>query len=164
VPGARACFAGANRGRVLTAAFDDQGDHSLRLWDLADVKKEPRVLKGHTEPVRCLAASPDGNLAVSASQGNVMGLRLWDLEAGKERKVLNGHENTPTALAFSPDGKRILSGGMDNTLRLWDAASGRELALFKGHTAGITDVVFTPDGRRAVSASDDKTVRVWQLP
>ncbi|MCI0685460.1 MAG: protein kinase, partial [Gemmataceae bacterium] len=79
----------------------------------------------HGGPVSGLAFSPDGRLAVSASQDGL--LILWELPSGREVCRLAGHNSAVLACAFSPDGGRLLSGSYDNTLKLWDATSGREL-------------------------------------
>jgi mono/diheme cytochrome c family protein len=114
---------------------------------------------GHTAPIRAIAVSADGKLAVSGSEDRT--LRLWDVQTGRELRRFEGHRAAVTAVAFSPDGRRIVSGSADRTLRLWDVESGRERRVLSGHTDAISAVAFAPDGRRILSGSLDRTLLLW---
>jgi WD40 repeat protein len=66
-----------------------------------------RVLSGHTDAVHGCAFSPDGRLALSASDDHT--LRLWE--------VANGHEVTRWTIdaallccSISPDGVTVIAG------------------------------------------------------
>jgi WD40 repeat protein len=54
-------------------------DKTLKVWDL-ETGRELRSLQGHSDPVYGVAASPDGQRAVSVSDDNT--LKVWDLEVG----------------------------------------------------------------------------------
>ena len=62
---------------------------------------------------------------------------------------------------YSPDGRRIVSGGMDQTVRVWDADTGEPLFCCRGHQKEVSSVAFSPDGQRILSGSADRTIRVW---
>jgi eukaryotic-like serine/threonine-protein kinase len=64
-------------------------------------------------------------------------------------------------VVFSPDGKRLVSGGLDNTVKVWDAQTGQEILTIKSHTDAVSSVAFSPDGKRLVSGSWDNTLKVW---
>jgi WD40 repeat protein len=123
-----------------------------------------RRFEGHEGGVPAVAFSPDGRLALSATEGDGnRAIRLWVLKTGKELLRLEGHRGTVYAVAFSPDGKRVLSCSEDKTVRLWDAETGKELKRLEGHSASVVTAVFSPDGKRALSGSYDKSVRLWDL-
>jgi len=66
----------ASGGRFQSMhSFSDGDDNALRISDVVR-GKSTQVLKGHTSPVRCVAASPDGRVIVSGAQdGSVL---LWE--------------------------------------------------------------------------------------
>ena len=107
--------------------------------------------------VNAVALTPDGRLAVSASEDNT--LKVWDVASGRELRTLAGHTGRVNAVALTPDGRLAVSASGDRTLKVWDVASGQELRTLAGHTGLVNAVALTPDGRLAVSASDDRRSR-----
>ena len=85
-------------------------------------------IKGHTNAVKSLSFSPDGEMIVSGSFDK--SIRVWcsktGLPAEGSRPIL-GHEYGVTAVAFSPGWTSIASGSYDKTVRVWDAESGEML-------------------------------------
>jgi serine/threonine protein kinase len=76
-----------------------------------------RILEGHTNGVRSVAFSPDGQYALSGSWEYT--LRLWKIATGEYLRTFEGHTWIVLSVAFSPDGRYALSGSGDKTLRLW---------------------------------------------
>jgi WD40 repeat protein len=177
-------------GNVQGVAYSPDGrralsasqDGTVQLWRLPDprwlarladrlpaveTRYAVRVFAGHTGPVRRVALSPDGRLALSASgfptTSGDKTLRLWDVAGGQQIRRFRGHADQVYGVAFSPDGRRALSGGVDRTLRLWEVPGGRQLQVLKGHTDVVNSVAFSPDGHRALSGSFDRTLRLWDL-
>jgi WD40 repeat protein len=111
--------------------------------------------------VAAVAFSPDGRMALSASQDKT--LKLWDLEKKKEIRTLKGHEAEVYTAAFAPNGRWALSGSEDKTVKLWDLATGKELCTFAGHDKAVYAVAFSPDGRYALSASGDGSLKLWDV-
>jgi eukaryotic-like serine/threonine-protein kinase len=100
---------------------------------------------------------------LGACQGN---LRGWEYDYlatlfNKNQRTLRGHTGPLMSVAFSPDGKRLVSGGIGNTVNVWDAQTGQETLSLTGHASMVFSVAFSPDGKRLVSGSGDETVKVW---
>jgi WD40 repeat protein/tRNA A-37 threonylcarbamoyl transferase component Bud32 len=128
------------------------------------VLKNSVTLEGHSDHVRCVAFSPDGNRIVSGSADNT--LKIWDSKTGKEISTLKGpssvlHMNCITSVVFSSNGKQIVNGNSRKTLKTWDVETGQEILTLKGHSNDVNSVVFSPDGKRIISGSSDHTLMIW---
>ena len=94
-------------------------DRTVKLWDTA-TGQEVLTLRGHSEPVDCVAFSPEGSRIATASFDRT--IRLWDTANGQQRLTLRGHSRAVLRVAFSPDGHRLASAGKaDREVRIWDA-------------------------------------------
>jgi WD40 repeat protein len=114
----------------------------------------------HSNCVRALAFSPDGQLVASASDDSTA--RVWEAATGICRSTLEGHSDYIRAVVFSPDGQLVASASDDWTVRVWEV-SGTYCSTLEGHNDWVTAVAFSPDGQLIVSSSDDQTVRVWDV-
>jgi len=133
-------------------------DGTIILWDLAS-QSEILRLAGHTDIVRDLAFSSDGQRALSG--GDDHQVILWDLATGNELQRFTGHNGWVRAVAFSPDESLAASGGFagdsiyanlePGELFLWDLRSGKAIHRFEGgdntHPSGVQDIAFSPDGQ-----------------
>lgn len=119
------------------------------------------VLKGHSSWILALAASPNGQVLVSAGLDDR--IIVWDLVSGNQLMVLEGHHKPVNGLAFTPDGKTIVSCSDDTTIKLWELSTGRLLRVLKGHIRDVTSVAVSPDGQFIASGSEDRTVCIWRL-
>jgi WD40 repeat protein len=120
-----------------------------------------RVLTGHTDSVRSVNFSADGQFIVSASNDKTV--RIWDAPSGALLKTLEGHTSWVWSANFSADGKFIVSASLDKTVRIWDARTGALLQTLEGHTDWVTSANFSTDGQLIVSASIDETVMIWEV-
>ena len=84
----------------------------MRVWD-TKTGEQLRELQGHTNYVRSVAFSPDGNRIVSGS--NDQSVCVWDAKRGEQLRKQQGHADFAYSVAFSPDGNRIVSGSGDQS-------------------------------------------------
>ena len=131
----------------------------IRLWDTVEYK-QVGLLRGHTDWVRSIAFSPNGQSLVSCSEDYT--LRRWDIDTS-DSVVLEGHANRVWNVKFSPNGHLIASCSEDKSIILWDAKTGNILKELKGHEEPVWSCAFSSDNQFLVSASDDKTIRVWDV-
>ena len=117
-------------------------------------------LRGHGGPVRALAATPDGAVAISGSfdQSAI----VWALDRGAALQVLRFHDGAVNAVASLPDG-RFLTGGEDGRIALWRVGAPEPLRVIEGHEGPVVGLAVSPDGARAASASWDGTARVTPM-
>jgi WD40 repeat protein len=138
------------------------GAGTIRVWEVA-TGRLVAVLDGHTQPVECLAFSPDGRRLASGSFDNTV--RIWDFPARKEVMVYRGHSSPIASVAFHPDGRHVVSSGLDASrlgeIRLWDLETARDSQILRGHTGFVRRLAFLPDGQRLVSLGDDGVLKLW---
>ena len=179
-------FTGHN-GAVYRARFSPDGklvatggyDKLIMLWNPAEVRPidigkrldgqadaalNAVQLAGHDGPVRSVAFSPNGKLALSGSEDNT--IRVWDIASADGVKTLRGHGSSVRSCVFSPDGQWVLSGGDDESVRLWNVQGYQEVrvlhaTVFSGHDDAVLSARFSRDGQKIVTASRDRTASLW---
>lgn len=78
-----------------------------------------RILRAHTGPVRDVAVTPHGSLAISTGEDSTA--CLWDLSESTLRCKLTGHTSTSVACALSEDGRVAATASWDGSVRVWAA-------------------------------------------
>lgn len=159
-----------HNGAVLGIAFNADGtrllsagwDHTIRQWDMQDMRALGEPMAGHNGVVKSAAFSPDGLTIASASaDGSV---RLWGTAQNPPLSTtFTGHTSLVEATVHSPDGKLIASGGHDQSIRLWDAANGSLVATLTGHTKAVNALRFRVQDGLLASGSEDGTVLFWDI-
>jgi len=143
-------------GTLASASYDK----TVSLWDIPTQRPKTTFL-GHTEPIKCLAVSPDGSLLASAGYETV--IRVWDVRAGKERFVIQGQKHLLHRLAFDPQGKTLASADNGGVLCLWDMANGKEIYRTKQNTSMIIGLAYRPDGSMLATGNYDGRVKLYDL-
>lgn len=114
-------------------------DHTVRLWDLADV-----------EP---------GSTAAKESRKNPSGLNLAHF-------TLKGHEGGVAAVRFIGDGQLLASGSKDSGIRIWLPSLTNPTLAFKwtAHEAWVRDLQWVADQKHLYTAGSDGMVFAWEVP
>jgi WD40 repeat protein len=147
---------------TLQVIVGDRKRPAVQVWEIpveAEGGEQHRALAGHTDAVRSVACSPDGQYIVSGSRDHT--IRVWDTTTGAQRHVISGHSAPVFRVAFSSNGEWIVSASWDHTVRVWDAATGAHHRTMEGHADEVYAAAFSADGQFIVSGSDDQTVRLW---
>ena len=143
--------------------FVRQGTHALAYspdgttlavarWqgvDLLNAETGERTLSlfGHTDSVRFLAFSSDGNKLASASEyGEDTAVRLWNARTGKLLQTLTGHTRSLHSLVFSPDGNTLVGGGRDGAIRVWNPNTGQNTRRTINQRSD--SLAYSPDGKK----------------
>jgi WD40 repeat protein/serine/threonine protein kinase len=150
------------RGELLAVA-DANG--RVTYWDWhADTERESwRAHRPSADweesggNIEDMVFSPTRDLLATA--GGDKSIRLWTRP--RQYVPLTNHTEAVMSVAFTRDGRRLVSGGMDQTVRLWDVAQHRELGVWHAHADGCLQVRWAPDGRSFASAGMDGTVKIW---
>ncbi|MBZ0292193.1 MAG: protein kinase, partial [Anaerolineae bacterium] len=153
------------RLRLSLEALASHDTREARSSLLSGLQSNPRLmafLPGHSDKVRAVAVSPDGQWVATA--GDDLSILLYDANTLKPvSEPLTGHTKPIWSLAFSPDNRLLASAGEDGTVRLWDVENGTQRALLEGHDGEVWSVAFSPDGHELASAGADRIVHLWDL-
>lgn len=127
---------------------------------LAALPTAAQELRGHGGPVRAVALSADGKLALTGSfdQSAI----LWDLASGSAVKVLRFHQGAVNA-AVAVNGIGFATAGEDGRIALWRVDAAEPAKVIEGHRGPIAALAVSPEGSHIASASWDETVRVTSL-
>src|SRR5216684_1824537 len=152
-----ASLAFSRDGKLLAAAGHEENAYLFELTHGDRV-----AMEGHTDPVNCVAFSPDGaEAATGSADGSV---RLWSAPAGQSRRVLSAAGMGPVlSVAYSPDGKLIAAAGGDKLIRIWEVKTGRVLHRLEGSPEAILSIAFSPHGSILASAGRDQAIRTWRV-
>ncbi|MEW2622631.1 AAA family ATPase [Streptomyces sp. NPDC048106] len=117
-------------------------------------------LDGHSDTVRDVAWSTDGNLLATASRDGTA--RVYDARSGRQLCVLPCDGVMVESVCFSPDATRVATAGRDHVVRVWDVASGEPVRRLTGAGDIGRRVAWSPDGLRIAATFRDQVVRVWE--
>lgn len=133
-----------DKARPYLATSSD--DATIMVWDVSDPEKAPIHFKGHSDWVRSIAFSPDGQLLVSGSGDSR--LILWNLDEQRKRFRTNfaEHQDEVWSMAFNPDGTRMASIGRDSTIRIWNLRQNKEFPPFEFKGYPSPGLAFAHDG------------------
>ncbi|MDM3846362.1 MAG: hypothetical protein PT116_15270 [Aphanizomenon gracile PMC638.10] len=118
-----------------------------------------KTLNGHSDLVRSVAYSPDGQTLASGSGDKT--IKLWDVKTGNLLQTLTGHSDLVLSVAYSPDGQTLASEGDD--IKLWNVKTGKLLQTLEGHSSSVWSVAYSPDGQTLASGSKDNTIKLWNV-
>jgi WD40 repeat protein len=136
------------------------GNHTIKLWDLAD--GVVNTLGSHSDTVNSIAFSPDGQRLVSASDDYTF--KLWDVPGKRHLSTLshitNNARSQIKAIAFSPDGQKIVTSGWH--VKIWDIHTLREIMTIR-HDAWVYAVAFSFDNQYLAMGNTSGQIRIRNL-
>ena len=150
---------------VLASASDNDGDFSIRLWDMANGDLIGS-LEGHTGIVWGVTFSRDGQMLVSVSSDKTA--KIWDWRTGS---LLHSPDLPGEVLSvgFSPNGRMLAVGGVDEPLgdlqnaAIWTFSAGSWNPFLKfAEYWNITAMAYSPDGRFLIGGGTSRNVQIWR--
>lgn len=138
-------------------------DGSVQLWSLAEQRMLSKWKAGDS-PIRSVAGSVDGTMAVSGAEDGAT--FLWKIHhpAVVPLETLAGETFAVTII--SPSRKQIASTGIKDgqpAIVIRSTETNKITHVLTGHTGTISSLAFSSADARLVSGGDDRTLRIWDL-
>lgn len=154
------------RGLALALSADGRlAARGLQVYDLRTGRVLHR-LAGKGDPIRSLAASPEGRLAAAGGEtaDGAVRVQVWELETGRCLRVLEfPGDRFTTAVRVTPDGRLALTDRGQAGNVLWDTETGSVLHVLEHEEFSIFGAALSADGRLGLSADTRGAIRVWDL-
>ncbi len=115
---------------------------------------ETMVQLGHSDRVRCVSMTPDGQYAVTGSSDNT--IKLWNMSNGLLIRTFNGHRGLVYAVQISKDGKTIYSCSWDDQRIIkWDALTGKILKQLVNPKSPVSCIALSHSNQWLACKNDD---------
>ncbi|KAG2739657.1 WD40 repeat-like protein [Suillus brevipes Sb2] len=134
--------------------------YSIKILD-AKTGKLVATLKGHTDMVRCLAWTKDGQTLISGSHD--CSIRTWNTTKWEQTAVLDDHTGIVYAIAISPNDRIMASASSDKTARLWNLDNGKPISSPIQHAEQVLCVSFSAGGKQLATGCEDKNAYIWDV-
>jgi WD40 repeat protein/serine/threonine protein kinase len=138
-------------GKTMAIGYDHGA--GIGIWDTTSWT-ETRQMTGHTESVRCVAFSSDGQWLASASED--ASARIWDVATGHQLSTFRGHTGQVLCVQFLPDKSFVVSGGEDGKIHVWDSLTANELSAIQVHSSPIACLALSPNGKWLACGNTDR--------
>jgi WD40 repeat protein len=139
-------------------------DNAIRFFD-AHTGAKLAVYRGHSELIKSLRFSPQGDRLVSTSylDGTT---RVWDTTI--DALSANSPSATDgccfTRVEFTPNGKYIAAIAYDDPrVLVFDGETGKYLTTLVGHAKSVAAIAFSAVGSILASVSENGVVFLWDM-
>ncbi len=113
----------------------------------------------HTEEVRALAFSPDGNRLATAGLDRT--IKLWDPRSPANLLPANRGLSRVWSVAFSPDGSQLVYSPEGGQTWVVDVGTGQQITALPGFTLSAA---YSPDGKLLAKNGEGECVELWDVP
>ncbi len=132
---------------------------TILVWETKTGQEVARLK--HTDAIRSLAFSPDGQWLASGSYDSTA--QVWNVKTGQ--RISEFIEGTPVnVVSFAGQGRWVVSSSWDGMARVWDAANGTEIARMTTESPTHIDAMAQRPNTNQIAIGDNMgRVWVWEL-
>ncbi|KAJ3395715.1 hypothetical protein HDU80_010224 [Chytriomyces hyalinus] len=143
-------------------------DADIRIINVQDIKNT-QVIKGHSDAIKSLAFSSDGDYLASVDTSG--DLHIWDLRGSKAlslRVLRMALPATSTDLkdmgrvSWHPSGKFLAIPGVHKEINVLDTKTWKSAYTLKGHSKLLTAVQYSHDGSMLACSDQSGKVFFWE--
>jgi WD40 repeat protein len=145
---------------IATGGHSFEDYFMIKVWD-AKTGKLVANLKGHTNPVTCLAWTTDGKTLISGSHD--CSIRTWNTTTWQQIALLTGHTDYVLGIAISPNGRILASASWDDTARLWNLENGQPISLPLEHGDEVVCTSFSTDSKLLATGCRKGNAYTWDI-
>ncbi|KAJ5793677.1 hypothetical protein N7457_000276 [Penicillium paradoxum] len=131
----------------------------IKFWNTSNAKSF-KILEGHSDRIRQLTFSRDGQLLASTSSNRE--IKVWDTNSGNCLHTINIYGEIFYTVALSHD-SQLLATSLDKTTKLWKTSDWKCLMILDDHGPYITSVTFSHDSKLLASGSADHSIKIWDI-
>lgn len=128
-------------------------------------EQEPVELNGHSNAIRSVQISANGEQAITVGGNEV---RIWNLQNKKRISSyqLEGHPEPVISAHMTPNGKHVLTHCEDGLIRHWNLESPHKILLpriLPRYSSKVVSICLSVNGRIAALGLLDHTIRIIDL-
>lgn len=136
-------------------------ENTLRLWDPRSCARLCK-LRGHTENVKALVVSADGQHIISGSSDGM--IKEWNVGQQRCIQTIHVHSEGVWALLMNEAFTHVISGSRDKRIFLTELRNPNNSILICIEAAPVLSLCFNHDQTGIWVTTWDSDIRCWSLP
>lgn len=146
--------------KLVTAGLftlDEQNNY-IELYDLSNMKAEPKKITGFKNSIEDVHFTPDGN-GIYARDNGGFSIKLADFNSAKE--VIKPPVKI-NAISLSDDGKKLAGAGDNGTLYIWDVTNNYAVTEVRNLGRHLTALTWHPKDNLVIVGNEAGLLRIVQ--
>ncbi|MBX2967032.1 MAG: High-affnity carbon uptake protein Hat/HatR [Cyclobacteriaceae bacterium] len=136
----------------------NEQNNYVELYDLSNMKAEPKKITGFRYSVEDVHFTPDGN-GIYARDNGGMSIKLADFNTAKE--VIKPPVKI-NAISLSDDGKKLAGAGDNGTLYIWDVTNNYAVTEVRNLGRHLTALTWHPKDNLIIVGNEAGLLRIVQ--